>query len=227
MKEEIRHIIDSGQRRVLLARFRVGGNARFLSHSDTMRVFTRALVRACVEIEYSQGFNPRAKVSLPVPRSVGVESDDELLCVKVRVDDPDAAAAAEDLRAKLGGELPEGIELISVALSQGGAAIRGRGAEYVLELGPGIDTAEIKRRIEEILGAKNLEIRRRTDAEGSTRIVDVRGFIESIEVSGREIKVRCQITPTGTIRPEEILALLGIEAEMLAKPLRRSKIEWE
>ena len=54
---------------------------RFLSHAETIRVFQRACVRAGVQIAYSQGFNPHQKMSLVPPRSVGVESNDDLLCL--------------------------------------------------------------------------------------------------------------------------------------------------
>ena len=54
---------------------------RFLSHAETMRLFQRACVRAGVKVAYSQGYNPHQRMSLVLPRSVGVESDDELLCL--------------------------------------------------------------------------------------------------------------------------------------------------
>ena len=62
-------------------RFRVRVDMRYLSHAETMRMFQRALVRAGVKVSYSQGFNPHLKMSLVLPRSMGVESDDEILCL--------------------------------------------------------------------------------------------------------------------------------------------------
>ena len=41
------------------------------------------MIRAGIEVRYSEGFNPRIKMSLPFPRSVGIEADDELLCVSL------------------------------------------------------------------------------------------------------------------------------------------------
>ena len=69
---------------VLLAiRFKVEGTLRFLSHAETVRLLERACVRAGLRLRYSEGFNPHPKLSLPLPRPVGVESDEELLCLWV------------------------------------------------------------------------------------------------------------------------------------------------
>ncbi len=81
---------------------------RFLSHAETMRLFQRALVRAGVQIAYSQGFNPHQKMSLVLPRSVGVESDDEILCVRLK--EGQISIDAEALKR----ELPAGVEITSI-----------------------------------------------------------------------------------------------------------------
>lgn len=73
---------------LLAVRFKVEGSLRFLSHAETLRLFQRACVRAGLALRYSEGFNPHPKLSLPLPRSVGVESDDELLCLWVEREPP-------------------------------------------------------------------------------------------------------------------------------------------
>jgi len=54
-------------------------DAVWISHLDTMRVFQRAFRRAGYMLKHSQGFTPRAIVSIALPLSVGVESCCELL----------------------------------------------------------------------------------------------------------------------------------------------------
>lgn len=66
-----------------VVRFAVRGWLRFLSHAETVRVFERGCARARVPVKYTQGFNPHAKLSLPLPRPVGVASDDELLILRL------------------------------------------------------------------------------------------------------------------------------------------------
>ena len=95
-----------------MIRYKVRGELRYLSHAETMRMFQRALVRAGAKVAYSQGFNPHLRMSLVLPRSVGVESDDEVLCVWL--EEGETAFDVERLK----GEMPEGIEIVSAAISQ-------------------------------------------------------------------------------------------------------------
>ncbi len=78
-----RYIAASNETMLLAVRFKVEGSLRFLSHAETLRLLQRACVRAGLALRYSEGFNPHPKFSLPLPRPVGVESEDELLCLWV------------------------------------------------------------------------------------------------------------------------------------------------
>ena len=59
--------------------FEKTGNAIFISHLDLMRLFQRAFQRSGLPLTHTQGFNPRASVSIALPLSLGVESRCELL----------------------------------------------------------------------------------------------------------------------------------------------------
>ena len=55
------------------------GRARYISHLDLMRTFQRAFLRAEVPIRHTEGFNPHAYVSIPLPLSVGYSSECEIM----------------------------------------------------------------------------------------------------------------------------------------------------
>ena len=59
--------------------FEKRGDAVYLSHLDLMRVFQRAFKRAGILLWHSQGFSPRAYVSIALPLPVGMESRCEIL----------------------------------------------------------------------------------------------------------------------------------------------------
>ncbi len=59
--------------------FEKTGTAVWVSHLDTMRIFQRAFRRAGLLLKHSQGYTPRAIVSIALPLSVGMESQCELL----------------------------------------------------------------------------------------------------------------------------------------------------
>jgi len=55
--------------------------ARYISHLDLMATMQRAFLRAAVELNYSQGFNPHPYMSVALPLPVGCESVCELIDV--------------------------------------------------------------------------------------------------------------------------------------------------
>jgi radical SAM family uncharacterized protein/radical SAM-linked protein len=58
-------------------RFAIQGPLRFLSHLETVRVFTRALRRAQIPVQYSQGFHPHPQLAFATALPVGIESTGE------------------------------------------------------------------------------------------------------------------------------------------------------
>lgn len=80
--------------------------AKFISHLDLMRTFQRAFLRADIPIKHTEGFNPHAFVSIPLPLSVGYSSGCEVLECRV-LGDPDLDKIPEQMNAVL----PAGISV--------------------------------------------------------------------------------------------------------------------
>ncbi len=87
--------------------FEKTGDSVWISHLDLMRVFQRAFRRAGLLLKHSQGFTPRAIVSIALPLSVGMESQCELLDFEL---EDGTVPTAEQLNEKL----PEGIRVRKV-----------------------------------------------------------------------------------------------------------------
>lgn len=90
-------------------RYARGEETKFLSQLDFMRTMTRALRRAGLPLQYSNGFNPHAMLSVAVPLAVGVTGGSECMDVAFETD-VDADAAAKALQAAL----PVGIRVLDV-----------------------------------------------------------------------------------------------------------------
>ena len=88
--------------------FEKRGDAVFLSHLDLMRVFQRAFKRAGILIWHSQGFSPRAYVSIALPLPVGMESRCEILDFEIE----DGSVELSGLPARLNAVLPDGIRVL-------------------------------------------------------------------------------------------------------------------
>ena len=83
------------------------GDSVWISHLDTMRVFQRAFRRAGLMLKHSQGFTPRAIVSIALPLSVGVQSRCELLDYEL---EPEKTITPEDLNRVL----PAGFRVLQI-----------------------------------------------------------------------------------------------------------------
>jgi len=218
-------------------KFKVAGKLRFLSHAEMLSVFQRACVRAGINVKYSEGFNPRPKMSLPLPRPVGIESDDELLYLRMSGDSftgpgaPDEQRATEHesrIKAELSAQLPEGCELLSVSLAGKGRSFQPCSATYVLPVRTEYIDEKLKATIARLLASENLSIQRRMGIKTSkVKNLDVRAFFKSIKLDNRGIIVECNISSAGAIRIDEILRLLELDENNLASPVRRMNVQWQ
>jgi len=230
------HIAASTETMLLVIKFKLRGALRFLSHAEMLRVFQRACVRAGISVHYSQGFNPRPKISLPLPRPVSVESDDELLCIRIVADPDELRAAGHESRIKteLSAQMPEGCELISASTAQAGRSIQPCSATYVFTLPPEYLNKDMRAKIELLLASESLNIQRQINKKNlklkaknsKFKNVDVRKFLKSIKLDDRSIIVECNISSAGSIRIEEILSLLELDQGKLTSPIRRMNVQW-
>ena len=88
-----------------LLRFFKQGNMRFISHLDLGRLFRRAIKKAGIDIEFSNGFNPHEKMNIVQPLSLGFESKSEYLEIATK-----KAYSNGELVALLNSSMPGGIE---------------------------------------------------------------------------------------------------------------------
>lgn len=215
----------------MLIKFSVRGALIFVSHAEMLKVFQRACARADLKVQHSQGFNPHPKLSLPLPRPVGVESDDELLCVWLNGNfnyQSPITNYQSLIMTLLSEQLPEGCELLSVSFAKTKRAIQPRSATYIVSVQPKWVNDKLRARIDSTLASEALIIERRTTStESKIKTLDVRPFLESIELDGNNIIVECEITSAGSIRVDEILELLEINIDELAGPVRRTNVQWQ
>lgn len=95
--------------REIRIRFSKTGRAKYISHLDINRAFSRAISRAKIRLWYTEGFNPHPYMSFSLPLSLGVES----LCenVDIRVLDD---ITNDEIKTRLNNTLPEGIRVMDV-----------------------------------------------------------------------------------------------------------------
>lgn len=201
------------------------GNLRFLSHAESLRVFQRACTRAGIKLVYSKGFNPRPKLSLPLPRNVGLEVDEDLLALKIYTDE--TSFNSEPLKTRLSEQLMQGIKLGTVSIANTTKSLNSGTATYTLTTkSEGVDD-NIKKRIESLLSSSQLNIERTVNSKGTTRKIDVKGFLNSISIEADKISVECKFGNSGSIRVDEILKLLELDENKLSASVRRTRVCWK
>ena len=100
----------------LRVRYAKRGRLRFTSHRDFSRAFERAVFRARLPMAYSSGFNPHPRISYAGAAPTGSASEAEYLELALaEVVDPASVHAALDEA------LPDGLDVVEVVESPGGA----------------------------------------------------------------------------------------------------------
>ena len=83
------------------------GDAVYISHLDLMRLFQRTFKRGGLNLKHTQGFTPRALVSIALPLSVGMESVCEILDYELDGQSIDH----EEIVRRLNATMPEGVRV--------------------------------------------------------------------------------------------------------------------
>lgn len=200
--------------------YRVTGDIRFISHKDMMRLFQRALARASLPVRYSEGFNPHAKLSITLPRPVGVSSDEEVLVIQFS-DPIDGEAAKSDLAR----QMPAGIELIEANHLERGERWMPVRVEYRMTV-PDDTQKDLPGKVQRIVDSEELLVERTLHKNGHTRRFDARPYITNVTLNDHEVYFTLLVTREGTLRPVEFARLLGFDETLVSHRIHRVRIEW-
>lgn len=184
--------------------YRRGEEVRFLSHLDMLRMFERAIRRAGLPVLFTEGFNPHPKLSFGPSLATGLTSDAEYLDLAFYVGEK-----VIDIAEKLAPQLPRGVEIIEIkyldkkAPSLAACANR---AEFEFHLQSNTIAFDDNDRLATILSHKELNIERKKKKRSQT--INVRPYIDDLEVTDWGLRVRTKIENGKTIRTDELLSLL-------------------
>ena len=202
--------------------FAIGGDLRFISHHDTLRLFRRALARADLPVRFSEGFNPHPRIMIPLPRPVGIASRAEALVVEtVGLIDPD------DALRRLQEHTPENIRMISVRRLGERERLVPELVRYRLDVSESspVDPAE---RIRSILETEVVRVQRAIPKTDRTKPVDIRPFIAELGVDPRRagIEFSLRMIGGGSAKPAEVASLFGCDAGSINHRIERLEVQW-
>ena len=184
---------------------------KYISHLDLMRTWERALRRAQVPLAYSEGFNPRPKISIAAPLPVGFTGRGEVMDIVLS-----RRTSPYNLIKRLKLYLPLGLEILSVEevyLSLPSLQSQMRYAEYRAVVESEEALAEMEKRVEQVLSARSLP--RQRERKGKVIKYDLRPLIDDLWIEGRKgaacvLGMRLQSDSQATGRPDEVLEAMGL-----------------
>lgn len=208
----------------IVCRFAKGEAVKYISHLDLMRALERGMRRARLPLAYSEGFNPRPRVSYASALSVGHTSDAELMAFDL-TDPMDPSAVREALNTAL----PKGLEILRAWATPPHKRKTTLGdidtAEYSVTIEGPLGNVDLEKRAAELLARDEVWITRVRDK--SAKQLNLRplvGAVSATEAGERkaELHLRLRTGSSGGAKPEEVMAALGIEGREFRARVHRS-----
>ncbi|HUV10342.1 MAG TPA: TIGR03936 family radical SAM-associated protein [Acidimicrobiia bacterium] len=182
-------------------RFSKQGKVRFVSHRDLARGFERAFRVAELPLAFTEGFNPRPRVSLGLALGVGHESEAEYLDLELA-----QPIELDTLPAALCASLPVGVAVDgAVLLVPRAPALQEAITSVEYRIRPAMEPVDIDLAVERALTATELPIE--TTRKGRPVVEDLRPGIRRLTVVDGAVEVEVGTQPRG-IRPVELVGAL-------------------
>lgn len=202
--------------REIRLRFSKTGQAKYISHLDTNRVFSRAFARAKLNLWFTQGFNPHPYMSFSLPLSLGVES----LCenVDIRILDD---ISNDEVKKRVNDALPLGIRILDVYDDfMDCHEIVYSDYVYKFEF---LDNEKALEKIKEVLQSDTIMAQKK-GKQGKRRVLketDIKQFIEKYSISIRDnqivLNIRLLAGPDKNLNPsllfDTIIRIIDMDYE--------------
>lgn len=162
--------------------------AKYISHLDLMRCFSRAVKRARLNIWYTEGFNPHAFMTFSLPLSLGTESFCESVDIRMLDETP-----LDEIKDKLNETLPPDIRITKVA-EPVHKADEIAFAEFEIRLNTD-NPEKVKASVEEKISADEIIVEKKAK-QGRKKVlkpVDIKGNIHTYELETGEKYVLLKI----------------------------------
>lgn len=177
-----------------------------------MRLFERTFNRVQAPIEYSQGFNPKPKISIASPLSLGMESEEEWMDIELleKID-------KEEFKENANNILPKDIEILETEYIEDNAAIAGLINWSVYEISfylmEEMKRAEFETMVEAWINREEIFIERYRKKKRQKVLVteDVIDLIRAVELKDIKdgaivLEAMLKTGEAGTLRPRDFIA---------------------
>ena len=192
------------------------GPARFIGTRELSTTFLRAARRARLPVAFSQGHHPLPRLSFGPALPVGVSSDDEWVDVELTTPLEPATLAA-----RLGAELPDGlesVEAVEVARTAPSIESEMESVTYTVDLGTlDVPPPALAAAVARFLDAATVPVMK--EGKSGTRMIDARHLVRALVVAGtNRLVVELWVGPDGMLKASALVgALLGLAADAVSE----------
>lgn len=187
-------------------KFRKIGSLQYISHLDLQRTFNRVIVRACLPVWYTKGFNPHAKLVFSTPLSVGAQSVCEYLDIRI-----DREMSCEEIKERLNRELTNELFITDAYIPKNDFS-EIAWASYDMEIYTDGADDEMAKNAQALLTSSPLMLVKRT--KSGEKEVDIIPMISSVSVyfddERQTLKIKCVLSASSTeyLNPEMLITAL-------------------
>lgn len=160
--------------------FKKKDRAIYISHLDLMRVMQRTFKRSKLPVWFTKGYNPHIYLMFPLPLSLGVSSDCEMM--DFGIDMSSGKPDYEQIKTRLNEVLPEGIEIVSVDAPNKPHTKVGA-SEYNVRFVSGDSAEDVETAFESFMSQESILIEKRAKVNCKKTIVtkDIKPNINVLE----------------------------------------------
>jgi radical SAM-linked protein len=193
-----------GFREKIRLRFRKDGALRWLSHHDLLRTFERLLRRSGLPFRNTKGFNPHPRIVFALSLPLGVIGRAEVVDLEL-----DEEVSPDQVQNRLQAQCPAGLTILDAHRIPPTTGIHVKGLCYAVTV-PAERVVQTQQRIREVLAGGPCWVERSKPVQ---RRLDIRPFLRDLRLSAESGKLEMDLwlLPSGTARPDEVLAVLGLE----------------
>lgn len=197
---------------VLRVKFYKKGNLQYISHLDLVRTMMKIIVRAKLPLWYTEGFNPKPKITFAAPLSIGTESLCEFMDIRLLEKIP-VSVAKESLNANMTDEMQ-----VTDVYYPDEKLTALKWLAYEITVATSLASDSLVDKINEVFDADEIPVLKKTKSGEQT--VDIKPMIKrvSAKLAGERILISCILSAdqSAFLNPEYVVKLLKEKCGILS-----------
>lgn len=204
----------NGAKPRLRIKFKKVGKLQYVSHLDLVRTMHKTLVRSRLPLWYTEGFNPKPKMTFAAPLSIGTESVCEFLDVTLT-----ESPSPEEMMKVLNANMTDEMQVIEAYYPETKFTDLAW-LSYTVKIKTENASRDLAEACDSLLNSEKIEILKNT--KSGEKMVDIRPFIRnaSAVLDGDFIRISACLSadPATFLNPEYLIKALRDKLGVLNSP---------